>query len=179
MSVLRPAVPDDAPALAAVHVAGWRAGYRGLVRDDYLDALDPSAREARWRTTASGPDGVLVVEEDGALVALCAFGPCRDDDLPDEAGEVRSLYVLPEHWGTGVGGRLLAAATAELLAVGADEPPVLWALTGNTRARRFYERRGWHPDGTTRVVERAELDGVPAVTFPEVRHRLTAAGAQE
>jgi hypothetical protein len=26
-------------------------------------------------------------------------------------------------------------------------------LEGNTRARRFYERRGWSEDGTSRIVE--------------------------
>ena len=27
-------------------------------------------------------------------------------------------------------------------------PPSCWVLTGNTRARAMYERRGWRPDGT-------------------------------
>jgi len=29
----------------------------------------------------------------------------------------------------------------------------LWVLEENARARRFYEKRGWRPDGSTRVVE--------------------------
>ena len=28
----------------------------------------------------------------------------------------------------------------------------LWVLEANARARRFYERRGWGENGTTRVV---------------------------
>src|SRR6266498_2246427 len=30
----------------------------------------------------------------------------------------------------------------------------LWVLEGNTRARRFYERAGWRPDGTSSRWER-------------------------
>jgi RimJ/RimL family protein N-acetyltransferase len=42
---------------------------------------------------------------------------------------------------------------------------VLWVLKDNTRARRFYERAGFAPDGATHV-----LEGLGGVT--EVRYRL-------
>jgi GNAT superfamily N-acetyltransferase len=56
------------------------------------------------------------------------------------------INVLPAAWGTGVGPRLLAAATERLVALGFTEA-VLWVVKGNARARRFYEREGWAPDG--------------------------------
>jgi hypothetical protein len=37
---LRPATEADAPALADVFIAAWRAGYRGVVPDDVIDGLD-------------------------------------------------------------------------------------------------------------------------------------------
>ena len=37
---IRRARPEDAEAVARVHVAGWRHAYRGLLPDDYLDGLD-------------------------------------------------------------------------------------------------------------------------------------------
>ena len=36
--------------LARLHVAAWRAAYRGLVPDEFLDGLDPDARAARFRS---------------------------------------------------------------------------------------------------------------------------------
>ena len=39
MVELREATPADAPALAAVQVASWRAAYRGLMPDGVLAGL--------------------------------------------------------------------------------------------------------------------------------------------
>ena len=47
---IRAATRDDARAIAEVHVASWRAGYRGLVDDDFLAALSVDARLATWET---------------------------------------------------------------------------------------------------------------------------------
>jgi RimJ/RimL family protein N-acetyltransferase len=40
---------------------------------------------------------------------------------------------------------------------------VLWVLRDNTRARRFYERAGFAPDGATDVLDR--LGGVTEVRY--------------
>jgi len=40
---------------------------------------------------------------------------------------------------------------------------VLWVLRDNSRARRFYERAGFAPDGVTDVLER--LGGVTEVRY--------------
>jgi len=57
-------------------------------------------------------------------------------------GEIDELFVLPEERSCGVGARLLAAAEAELLQRGCVRLQLQLA-TGNTRARTFYERRGY------------------------------------
>jgi GNAT superfamily N-acetyltransferase len=59
---------------------------------------------------------------------------------------------------------LHSAAVAELRDRGFREA-TLWVIEANPRARRFYEREGWHPDG----VERREEIGEVEVT--EVRYR--------
>jgi hypothetical protein len=38
-TAVRPATPDDADAIASVHVRSWQAAYRGIVPDAMLDAL--------------------------------------------------------------------------------------------------------------------------------------------
>jgi GNAT superfamily N-acetyltransferase len=64
---------------------------------------------------------------------------------------LNNLYVRPEAWGTGVAARLHDQAVAALRAAGV-ETARLWVLEDNHRARHFYERRGWRPNGTTRDV---------------------------
>lgn len=106
---------------------------------------------------------VLVADVDARVVGFANVGPRRDEDAHDE-GEVRAIYVLPEHWGRGIGRELMIEALAAL----ADHrfrQAMLWVLDTNERARRFYESGGWAPDGATRCDERL---GFP---ISEVRYR--------
>jgi hypothetical protein len=61
---LRRATPEDAAALAAVEVRSWRAAYRGLMPDAYLDFYE----HLGWTF-----DGRTVSEDYGGcrLEALC------------------------------------------------------------------------------------------------------------
>ena len=46
---VRTARADDAEALATAHVRAWQAAYRGILPQDYLDAIDLDARVEQWR----------------------------------------------------------------------------------------------------------------------------------
>ena len=65
-----------------------------------------------------------------------------DPDEPD-VGQIHRLYVAPETWGLGIGTRLHDEALT-LLADRGFTTAGLWVLERNDRARRMYERRGWH-----------------------------------
>lgn len=133
----RLAVPDDSEDLADVHVTAWQRAYRGLVPDEFLDALDRSLRASWWAERISSGSTVHVVEDAG-VVGFCAPG------LADEPGwgEIRSIYVHPDYWGRGLGRELLSAGLGSLVDDGHDRA-LLWVLEGNSRARLFYERQGW------------------------------------
>ena len=88
----------------------------------------------------------------------------RPAEDPEGAGERSAINLDPDHWGTGAGRELLAAAHAALARLGYAEA-VLWVLPGNHRARRFYEVVGWVADGAERT------DEVFAVVVAEVRYR--------
>lgn len=165
---VREARPDDAAALGAIHVRAWLATYRGLIRDHVLDALDEVTSGERWHRALTEPlppgRHVLVVvdsETDSAPPAGFAIvGPDRDGE--PKTGELQAINLDPAAWGKGLGRELLTAAT-ELLAGDGFGEAVLWVVAGNTRARRFYERAGWVPDG------RQKTD--PSLGTVEVRYR--------
>lgn len=171
---LRPAGPGDGAAIAAVQRRAWRAGYRGLLSDAFLDDLDFSYLGAYWtgRATVSPTPRhrLIVAGARGEVHAVVDAGPARDDDGPvgpdglPRTGEIRSLYVDPTAQGGGLGTALLDAATDALVAQASTEL-VLWVVEGNSRARGFYERRAWVDDGGRRAT--AVADG----TLPEVRYR--------
>lgn len=161
-AVVRVATAGDAGAIARVHVSSWRAAYAGIVPDRVLARLDEARRAEQWRGWVDrGAEGVwvLVAEERGDVVGFVAF-----HSRGDRAGEVQAVYLDPGWWRRGVGRMLMEAAEARLVADGVDEA-TLWVLTANGRARAFYERVGWQPDGATQDLD---FDGTPV---PEVRYR--------
>lgn len=150
--------------VAHVHVRSWQAAYRGLLPDDVLDGLRPEDRAARYTFGSADPaqPATLVAVADGAIRGFATTSPAGDEDGPG-AGQLGALYVDPAFWGGGMGRALIEAARAKLVAAG-FEHAVLWVLSGNDRAIRFYERDGWRPDG---AVRRELVWGVPV---DEVRY---------
>jgi GNAT superfamily N-acetyltransferase len=147
---VRRAGPADADAIAAVQVESWRAAYRGIVPDAFLDDLDVAERAARWRDgfTERPERGITWVAEDaGTVVGFVAFGPARDDDASPSVGELQAIYVLSGRWRRGIGTALHDACVAELRRRGFAEA-TLWTFEANPMGTRFYERCGWAPDGT-------------------------------
>lgn len=147
---VRPATPDDLSGVIEVFLACWRESYRGVLPDGAIDAMTDERAEALWQRVLADPVGVvLVAERDGGIVGLTryaatAVGEGRID------GAVHSLYVSPRAHGGGIGGALLARATADLQEAGA-EAATLWVFAANAPSIGFYEAKGWHPDGATRT----------------------------
>jgi GNAT superfamily N-acetyltransferase len=153
---LREARRGDELAVAEVHVRSWQEAYRGLMPDEYLDALDPHDRAAVYTfelDDPAAPRTVLAVEasEDGEerILGFTTFHPSRDEDLP-AFGEIAALYVDPDRYEGGVGRLLMAEARRRLHESGFADG-FLWVLDGNDRAASFYEREGWRPDGARRI----------------------------
>jgi GNAT superfamily N-acetyltransferase len=164
--LLRPATPQDAAAIAAVHVASWQVAYRGLLPDALLDGLDVDRRRTGWERLLTGAPrhGAVVAEDDGRITGFAHTVPARDDDADEGTGEVTSIYTVAEAWGSGTGRALMAAAIEQLRAAG-FRSATLWVLDSNGRARRFYERAGWTVDG---AVKDDDLAGTPV---RELRYR--------
>jgi len=146
MITIRAATLDDAEAAAACHIACWREAYAGVVAPDVLAqrTSDLTERTARWRhIIASFPPRCLAVAEAGDVVGFSAAGPGRDDDVDVEL-ELYALYVRAVHHGTGLADRLLRQAIG-------DAPAYLWVFEANPRARAFYARHRFDPDGVRKL----------------------------
>jgi RimJ/RimL family protein N-acetyltransferase len=150
MQVIREARIGDEDRIARVHVAAWRAAYRGMMPDAFLDALDEDARAKRWRERLeTKPEGrrVVVAIEDETIVGFAGVGPARDETRT--RGELYMINVAPSAWGRGIASALLTTCVNELAAFGHHEA-ILWVLRQNARARRFYQREGWTQEGDRR-----------------------------
>ena len=143
---------DDFDAIGDIYVRSWQTAYRGIVPQDYLDGLT-SDRWAKWLN--DGDSGshcdAYVVLHDGRYVGTSAIRAARDESMAGW-GEIISIYLLPEYFGKGYGAPLFRRAVSALAEQGFSRI-YLWVLEENTRARKFYEKQGFCPNGDTAHIE--------------------------
>src|SRR5665213_598577 len=75
--LIRPAEPDDAIAVARVHVRSWQAAYRTIVPDDYLSRLRPEDRAQKYDFATLDPQKphTIVAAEDGLIHGFATTMP--------------------------------------------------------------------------------------------------------
>jgi ribosomal protein S18 acetylase RimI-like enzyme len=139
---ISPAGPGDAGDLARVHVRAWRETYPGLLPQAALDRMSPAfhARRFRHELTVAQPGQVTLIAEGAEGAVGYAFGALSEVGKGADA-EVFTLYVVRAAQRAGVGRALLKSAARVLRAEGAKSL-MLFVLTRNDPARRFYERLG-------------------------------------
>ena len=157
--------------IATIHVEAWKAAYRGIVPDEFLDSLSIDQRESAWRGYLSAGDATAwVAQEAETIVGWISAAASRDADSSASTGEIWAVYVTPGHWGKGLGRSLCKTAERNLLLGGFMEV-TLWVLRDNVRAVKFYESNGFVLDfGYEKILERG------GKALPEIRFRKPLVG---
>ena len=133
---------DIEPALAV-----WRAA--GTARRGGAPAS--VEREAQVRRALQEPGAfLLVADEAGRVVGMGLAVQTRSDDGagPPVPGDcfVSLIYIAPDRWGEGLGGKVVDAVLAEARAQGYGRVQ-LWTQADNVRAQRLYESRDFRRSG--------------------------------
>lgn len=124
--------------ICRVYALSWKTAYRGMIPDDYLDALS----ETKWTSHLSkDSDRLLLAIDHDKIVGVSTYSAARDSAMAGW-GEIISLYLLPSYYRKGIGTKLLKAAIKELTDIGYRQL-YLWVLEDNRSARSFYEQNGF------------------------------------
>lgn len=137
---IRPATPDDAGAISAVHEAAWDQTYAGIIPHRSLRTMIMRRDAGWWERAIRRGTSVLVMDFAGSIAGYVTYGLNRARALPQD-GEIYELYLLPEYQGIGLGSRLFEAARRELTVLGC-RGLVVWALEDNGTALDFYAAKG-------------------------------------
>ncbi len=138
---IRTATLDDLDAIAALHVASWRASYRGILPDAFLDGPVEEDRASHWfeLLEESACERVtLVAEGEGGLDGFVSAARSSDDGFD---AYIEHIHIRPDRKGAGLGRRLLAALVERLLVMGCRSAYLL-VFDANSEAIAFYERLG-------------------------------------
>ena len=131
---LRVPTGSETARLASIWYDGWQDAHAEILPKEL--AKHRTLESFQQRIEADLPS-VLVAGPEGQPVG---FSMINNDEL-------YQLYVTASARGSGVAALLLAGAEAKLEEMGVKTTWLACAI-GNERARKFYEKHGWHCTGT-------------------------------
>ena len=145
----RTATAADAEALAELGAHTFTDTFGHLYQPDDLEIFLQNHSPENWDKELNDPAfEVRVAESDGKLVGYVKLGPPHLPFEPrGEAAELRQLYVVEEMKGQGIAHELIQWAIERAREQGADFL-YLSVFTENHRARKFYEKYDFEPEGT-------------------------------
>jgi diamine N-acetyltransferase len=157
---VRPALPEDAAALAAVAAVTFPLACPPHTTDAAkADFIAKHLSETAFEGYLADPERVLAVaevEEEPIGYTMVVFGEPHDPDVAASitarpTAEVSKLYVLPAQHGAGAASALMGWA---IEAAGARGAAGVWLGVNqeNARANRFYEKSGFALVGTKRFL---------------------------
>ena len=145
----RTATVRDAESLSALGTATFIDTFGHLYQPGDLAIFLENHSPGTWmRELADTAFAIRVAEIDGRLVGYAKLGPPHLPFEPrGEAAELRQLYVVEEMKGQGIAHALIEWVIERARERRADHL-YLSVFTDNHRARRFYEKFGFEPEGT-------------------------------
>lgn len=144
---LRPAHPDDTAALAEIWYLGFVDGHVGHVPEALVAVR---TRESFDDRVTAALDHTMVAAVAGEIAGFVMV----------VGDEVEQVYVARKHRGSGVAAAVLAEGE-RLVAGNGHAEAWLAVATGNARARRFYERRGWTDGGAFDYPANTQVGSIP------------------
>jgi RimJ/RimL family protein N-acetyltransferase len=158
------AQPEDAAALADLHIRSAQQGFKHIFSGDPLapskDELTTDWTAWLWAKPALARRAITVKRGD-RIVGVIVAG--FDHEADPTLGRLTRAYVDPEVWGSRVAQLMFNAAIGRLREIGCTRA-VTWIMEPNHRARKTVEHLGMHLTGERQpTCERAAGSGCSAV----------------
>lgn len=137
---VRRATPEDAKKIGEISVLCWRYAYAHILPPDYLAALSMDQRGLRTAGLIKQGTPYWVAEQGETVFGFASVGPNSDATVPAD-GELKAIYLLPQHHGKGVGKALLRDG-ADYLSRQGFTSLCAFAFRDNSIGEAFYKSVG-------------------------------------
>lgn len=131
---------EDQEQMAHIKVDGWKNAYDRIISSSYLNALNYKEQTERYQASFEEyKDYVFVAVRGDEVLGYSCFNPTPNVDNFDS--ELVSLYIKPTEIGRGIGTELFIATRKQMIKFG-KKNMIVWCLSDNENAIRFYEKLG-------------------------------------
>lgn len=144
---IRIAEREDIATISSVLATSWKSAYRGIVADNYLDALQNN-HWVEFLTTGLGNANIfaMVLINERQIIGAAIIGQEQNENTAN----LISFYLLPDKIGQGIGHNFYDGIEDELKRRNFTEC-ILDVLENNNRAIRFYETHGFVKTSETKA----------------------------
>jgi len=157
----RLATIEDIDSLATLHAQSWRATYRGIFSNGFLDNDVFQERNQAWTQRLTRPKNnqhIIVATQRGEICGfICAFA----EQHPEWGTFIDNLHVASAYQGRGVAKQLICLIAQWVAQSSKPQGIYLEVLEDNLQARGFYDAIGaihqqtnlWVPPGSEVAVK--------------------------
>ena len=144
---------ETCEALSHILIAAWRSGFRGILEESIIRKYTnfPDVKSMFAQILASSIGTMYLAQLDEQPAGLLYFL------TEGNTARIEALLTVPAAWGKGVAASLILQAMEDARSAGCTSVRV-WPFAENHRARRFYEKHGFHPSGESRMGEAEEME---------------------
>lgn len=131
---------EDQAGMARIKVDGWKNAYDRIISASYLNSLNYEEQTKRYQLSFEEyKDLVFVAVRGDDVLGYSCFNPIPNVDEFDS--ELVSLYIKPTEIGKGIGTALFLETCKHLKSLDRKNM-IVWCLSDNENAIKFYERLG-------------------------------------
>ena len=137
----------DEIALAYIQTESWKAAFKGILSDAELTRctnLEKATAMYRKLLEQNIGNGYLL-KVDGIPHCIAWWDNTRASDMPGYA-ELICIHSLQDKWRRGYGSKMMDVVLQDISNAGYSKV-MLWVFEDNTRARCFYEAKGFITKG--------------------------------
>lgn len=140
--VIRNIEVNDIASVVDIQIEGWKAAYKGIIDDSYLNSMNRDERIER-RKKDYKENGFIVAEYNNEIVGFCRYIDNNKNtiDMDNIDCELIALYVKPSLKYNGIGTKLFEYVKEEFRDKN-KRKMIIWCLKDNEASKRFYTRMG-------------------------------------
>ena len=149
-ATIRKVQPGDENVLAHIQTESWKAAFNKILSPEILDkCTDINKATAMYKQLLAEDFGngyILTANDKPHCIAY--WDAARNKEYAEKA-ELICIHSLPDNWNKGYGSLMMDHVLCDIKNAGYSDA-ILWVFRDNTRARAFYESKGFSFTGISK-----------------------------
>lgn len=149
---IRNAEKSEEEILAWVQTESWKAAFSGILPENELEKATclTKVKEMYRKILEQGSVKIKVGFIEGIPHCIAGWRQSHNQKGTQTA-ELICIHSMQAHWGQGFGSQMIKEILQNMKGEGYAEV-MLWVFEENSRARRFYEKHGFHQNQARKVI---------------------------